>query len=105
MPSEEKNIVISNAPDLDSFDLAKMNTTIDEYYTKMSRISPKGAELKIHFKGYEKEGQRQKHIVHASFHFPGNTVRDEEWGWNSGLAVRNVLKKLLRNLQRKLRKD
>ena len=105
MDIEGRNIIISNAPSLDGFDSTKMSNTLSQYYDKMVLIAPGNMELKIHFKDYRKEGSRQKHVVHASVHYPGNTVRDEDWEWDIHKAVHNVLKKLLHNLRRELGKD
>ena len=105
MDTTGRNIIISNLPALDTFDQSRLDTTINQFYDKMARISPEGAELKIHFKDYQKEGKRQKHVIHASFHYPGHSIREEEWDWDLIVATHNAMKKLLHNLQRSLGKD
>jgi hypothetical protein len=97
MPEEiQRNIQVVDAPDLDSFDLSKINNSLAIAYDKLQRIANNDISMVLHFKEYNTAGRREKFSIHLRLAFPGNNVVASAVSWKAPDAVQQALRILER---------
>jgi ribosome-associated translation inhibitor RaiA len=96
MNFEDRWIEVSDAPDLDGFEKAKVVESLSVSFDKLQRVVGKELFLHVHFKRHEVQGSREKHAVHLKLVFPGKTVVASESGWQPVEVLQAALKVLER---------
>jgi hypothetical protein len=100
-----RNIEISNIPELDAFEEEKVKTALKKSFDRLKAIVHNELTLHVHFKQHEVEGQKAKHSVHLKLSFPGKTIVASEFGWLLPGVVQKSLEALERETFKALKKD
>ena len=87
----ERNIQVSNAPELGGIELTEINNALVLSYDKLQRIVNNELQIALHFKEAHASGRRAQHEVHLRLTFPGKTVVASETGWNAVSTVQKAL--------------
>ncbi len=104
MEFENERIQAVNVPELDEFEKAKAKKVILSYFKKFSRLIHPDFTLLIHFKEYEKSGNRKKVVVNSRISMVGRSINAEQVDWNALKALRSSLATLEREITKKLLK-
>ncbi|MBN2067398.1 MAG: hypothetical protein JW744_02935 [Candidatus Diapherotrites archaeon] len=92
----ERNIIVSSAPKLNSFDLARVNSALNASFDKIQRVVDGEMRLLVHFKESRASGRRELYTVQLKLVFPRKTVVAQEENWSPVVAVQNALHSLER---------
>lgn len=95
-----RNIRFIDLPALDEIDKAKINTVIVTAYDKVKKIVGKVFMLTVHFKEYEKDGFRKKHVVTFRTVIGGKNFKLEKWNWNVLTAVQQASHSFVTGIKR-----
>lgn len=101
----DRKIQVSNLPDVDEIDKAKIDSTLATSYDKIARIVDNDFILKVNFKSHEKGGARKQHEVHLHLSGPGFEVIAKETGWNLIAAFHNAISTLERETIKKVKQS
>lgn len=91
-----RRIEVSNAPELDGFEEAKVVSSLSLSFDKLHRVLGKEPFLRVHFKAHEVQGRREKHSVHLRLVFPGKGFVASESGWQPLRVLQSALRALER---------
>ncbi len=100
----ERNIQVSNLPDVDEIDKAKIDLALSSSYDKLAKVVNNRVLLRAHFKAYKKQGSRKKHSVQLHLSVPGVELVASESDWNLITALQKALSNLEREAIEKVKK-
>jgi len=72
-----------------------------EYYKKIQRKIKNNLKIKIHIKEYNKEGKRKKYSINVDIISSGKIFRAESYAWDFSVAIHDVFKKVLTQIEHK----
>jgi len=102
--SPERNIQLSNMPQLSDLDKKQALEKINRFYDKASKILVGNIVLSLHFKSHKKQGMRTKHMVKAKFSGPNIALSASSESWNFLSALETCLDTLLREIVKRHKK-
>jgi len=86
----------------DENDQERIKELLNEYGPKIERMLDNDVVLEIHFKEYEKEGNRVKHSVSAKINYANNIFQASDFDWDLARVIHKVMKKLETEIEHKL---
>ena len=99
-------IHITGIKELNPEELPIANKLVDEYYEKISRSLHNITSLQVHFKCYNKEGEKRKFSIHAKAVAPTQIfVSTKAQDWDLARTMHKCFKDLERAIQHKLRPE
>ena len=97
----DRNIQLSNLPEVDEIDRAKVDSILAKCFDKLERVLNNEIHLKAHFKDFQKAGSRKNHSVQLHLSLPGIGLSASETDWNLLTALQNAVSKLEREALKK----
>ena len=101
----KRKIEVSDLPEIDSFEEAKLKSALEKSFDKLKAIVHNEMSLHVHFKQHEVEGTKTKHSIHLKLSFPGKTIVASESGWLLPGVAQKALEALERETLKALRKN
>jgi hypothetical protein len=88
------DIEITNAEILTEDEKKVMNKLLNEYYSKIQRMTKTPIKLKIDVKEYDKEGEKCKYSLNSQLIFSGKMLSSSSWDWDLTRAIHKAMKKI-----------
>ncbi len=101
--SAKRNIQIVGAPDVDEIDAAKINSTIESTYDKISTILSNELLFVVHFKQHSSDGLRRKHSIKLRASVPGLNFVASSWDWKLITALQKTINSLMREVKSEIK--
>ena len=83
-------------------DRKRAEELLNEYGPKIERMLANDVVMRVHFKEYEKEGNRVKHSISAKVEFANNLFQADDSDWDLARTIHKVMKKLENEIEHKL---
>ena len=103
---EQKGIVqFVDLEGQDEFEKTKAQSTAQNIFEKIKRISKAETSLTVHVKRHDIQGTRKKYSIHARVNWPGHFFEASHTDWDFLTATQSALQALVHEVKKKHEKE